>query len=162
MERSGARKTPRNQLTNKDLNAEVALDVKGNASKLVVQSFLNSYFTGTTQPPGGTWNSWKFDNFEVSGLYHFTPALYLGACYTYTQARVDSTVGDFNPKWHQLSLKLNYDLSQRTSLFLEGAYQRAISAHTGMDFDDALIPDAADVSSGSNQMAYRIALLHQF
>jgi hypothetical protein len=35
-------KTSRNQLTNKDLNAEVALDVKGNASKLVVQSFLNS------------------------------------------------------------------------------------------------------------------------
>lgn len=43
MERSGARKTPRNQLTNKDLNAEVALDVKGNASKLVVQSFLNIF-----------------------------------------------------------------------------------------------------------------------
>ncbi|ANB71776.1 hypothetical protein AYM40_04845 [Paraburkholderia phytofirmans OLGA172] len=41
MERSGARKTPRNQLTNKNLNAEVALDVKGNASKLVVQSFLS-------------------------------------------------------------------------------------------------------------------------
>jgi hypothetical protein len=43
LERSGARKTPRNQLTNKDLNAEVALDVKGNASKLVVQSFLNRH-----------------------------------------------------------------------------------------------------------------------
>jgi hypothetical protein len=44
LERSGARKTPRNQLTNKDLNARVVLDVKGNASKLVVQSFLNYYY----------------------------------------------------------------------------------------------------------------------
>jgi hypothetical protein len=34
-------KTPRHQLTDKDLNAEVALDVKGNASKWVVQTFLN-------------------------------------------------------------------------------------------------------------------------
>jgi hypothetical protein len=35
-------KTPRHQLTDKDLNAEVALDVKGNASKWVVQTFLNN------------------------------------------------------------------------------------------------------------------------
>jgi hypothetical protein len=41
LERTGARKNRRNQLTNKDLNAEAALDVKGNASKRVVQSFLN-------------------------------------------------------------------------------------------------------------------------
>jgi predicted porin len=123
---------------------------------------FNSYFTGTTQPPGGTWNSWKFDNFEVSGLYHFTPAVYLGAAYTYTQAHVDSTVGNFTPKWHQLSMKLNYDLSPRTSVFLEGVYQHAVSAHTGTDFDYALIPGAADVSSGANQMVYRIALLHHF
>lgn len=122
----------------------------------------NAYFTGTTQPAGGTWNAWKFDNFEMSGLYHFTPALYLGACYTYTQAQLSSTVGKFDPKWHQLSMKLNYDLSARTSVFAEGAYQHAVSANTGTDFDFANIPGSADVSSGRNQMVYRVALLHVF
>lgn len=122
----------------------------------------NAYFTGTTQPPGGTWNAWKFDNFEVSALYHFTHALSLGAAYTYTQARLTSTVGAFNPKWHQLSAKLNYDLSPRTSLYLEGAYQRAVSAHTGTDFDYANVLGSADVSSGVNQMVYRIAIIHGF
>ena len=122
----------------------------------------NAYFTGVTQPAGGTWDAWKFDNFELSGLYHFTHALYLGAAYTYTQARLTSTVGSFNPKWHQLSMKLNYDLSPRTSVYLEGAYQRAISAHTGTDFDYANILGAADLSSGRNQMLYRVAMIHGF
>ncbi len=122
----------------------------------------NGYFTGQTQPTGGAWKSWKFDNFEVNGLYHVTPAFYVGAAYTYTQARVDSTVGAFNPKWHQLSAKLNYNVSKRTEVFLEGVYQRAISAHTGTDFDYAYIPGAADISSGPNQFVTRLALLHHF
>ncbi|MCR4470928.1 porin [Burkholderia sp. SCN-KJ] len=122
----------------------------------------NAYFTGTTQPAGGAWQSWKFDNFEVNGLYHFTTAFYIGAAYTYTQARVASTVGSFNPKWHQLSAKLNYDLSKRTSVFVEGVYQHALNAHTGTDFDYAYIPGAADISSGPNQYVARVALLHHF
>ncbi|TGN93747.1 porin [Burkholderia sp. USMB20] len=122
----------------------------------------NAYFTGTTQPAGGAWQSWKFDNFEVNGLYHFTTAFYVGAAYTYTQARVASTVGSFNPKWHQLSAKLNYDLSKRTSVFVEGVYQHALNAHTGTDFDYAYVPGAADISSGPNQYVARVALLHHF
>ncbi|NBJ20601.1 porin [Burkholderia thailandensis] len=122
----------------------------------------NAYFTGTTQPAGGRWKSWKFDNFEINGLYHVTPAFYVGAAYTYTQARVDSTVGAFNPKWHQLSMKLDYDLSKRSSVFVEGVYQHAMNAHTGTDFDYAYIPGAADIASGPNQYVVRLALLHQF
>ncbi|MBB2930414.1 porin [Paraburkholderia silvatlantica] len=125
----------------------------------------NAYFTsdgGNTQPAGGVWHAWKFDNFEVSALYHFTHALYLGGAYTYTQAHLTASTGSYNPKWHQLSLKLNYDLSARTSVYLEGAYQRAVSANTGTQFDYANIPGSADVSSGQNQMLYRIALIHGF
>ncbi|MFP3740246.1 porin, partial [Burkholderia sp. SIMBA_019] len=88
----------------------------------------NAYFTsdgGSTQPAGGTWHAWKFDNVEVNALYHFTHALYLGGAYTYTQANLTSNVGSFRPKWHQVSLKLNYDLSSRTSVYLEGAWQHA-------------------------------------
>ncbi|CAM2152912.1 putative porin [Paraburkholderia tropica] len=125
----------------------------------------NAYFTsdgGSTQPAGGTWHAWKFDNVEVNALYHFTHALYLGGAYTYTQANLTSNVGSFRPKWHQVSLKLNYDLSSRTSVYLEGAWQHAVSAHTGTQFDYANIPGSADISSGENQMIYRIAIIHGF
>ncbi|MFP3480595.1 porin, partial [Burkholderia sp. SIMBA_057] len=76
--------------------------------------------------------------------------------------RVSSTVGSFNPKWHQLSTKLNYDMSKRTSVFVEGVYQHAMNAHTGTDFDYAYVPGAADISSGPNQYVVRVALLHHF
>ncbi|WP_322048984.1 porin [Paraburkholderia sp. J67] len=125
----------------------------------------NAYFSadgGPTQPAGGSWQAWKFDNVEVNARYQFTHALYLGGAYTYTQAHLSSTTGSFNPKWHQLSLKLNYDFSSRTSIYLEGAWQHAVSAHTGTQFDYANIPGAADISSGQNQMLYRIALIHGF
>ncbi len=58
---------------------------------------------------------------------------------------------------------LDYDLSKRTSLYVQGAYQHAVSAHTGTSFDDAQIIDAsAGASSGVNQTVVRIGMLHRF
>ena len=123
----------------------------------------NAYFTSTgTQPAGGTWNSWKFDNFEINGQYYFRPDFWLGAAYTFSQAQLHSTVGSFNPKWHQIGLMLDYDLSKRTSLYLQGTYQHVVSAHTGTEFDFADNPAAADLSSSENQMVYRVAMIHRF
>ncbi|WP_038762888.1 porin, partial [Burkholderia pseudomallei] len=125
----------------------------------------NAYFTGTTRPAGGHWQSWKFDHFEINGRYRVTPAFYAGAAYTYTQARVDSTAGAFHPKWRPLSTKLDYDLSKRSSGFAEGVYQHAqhaMNARTGTDFDHAYIPGAANIASGPNQYVVRLALPHPF
>lgn len=47
----------------------------------------NAYFTGTTRPAGGHWQSWKFDHFEINGRYRVTPAFYAGAAYVYAGAR---------------------------------------------------------------------------
>lgn len=123
----------------------------------------NAYFTTAgTQPSGGQWNAWKFDNFELNGQYYFKPNFWLGAGYTFTQAHLHSTAGSFEPKWHQIGLMLDYDVSRRTSLYVQGAYQHVVSAHTGTDFDFANIPAAAGMSTSENQMVYRVAMIHRF
>ena len=123
---------------------------------------LDYFSTAATQPPGGNWTSWKFDNFEVNGKYSFTPSLYLVGAYTFTMAHLDSTVGDFMPKWHQVSAMLGYDISKRTTVYVQGAWQHVVSANTGTDFDYAQTPASAGISSGENQMVYRIAMIHRF
>jgi predicted porin len=128
----------------------------------VYEPTANSYFTSNTGPDGGSWNSWKFDNFEINDQYFFRPNFWLGAAYTFSEARLASSVGSFNPKWHQVTLTLDYDLSSQTSVYVQGAYQHVVSAHTGTDFDYASNVADAGMSSSENQMVYRIALMHRF
>ncbi|WP_354165891.1 porin [Burkholderia sp. 567] len=123
----------------------------------------NAYIASTaTRPPGGRWQSWKFDNFEVNAKYAFTPSLWLFGAYTFTEARLHASTGDFEPKWHQLSLMLDYDLSKRTSLYMQAAYQHVVSAHTGTAFDFATTPASAGASSGENQTLVRLGMIHRF
>jgi predicted porin len=123
----------------------------------------NAYLSGSIAPAnGGSWTRWKFDNFQINGQYSFTPALWLGASYTYTMGKLDTTAGDYSPRWHTAQLTLDYDLSARTSLYLQGAYQHVESANTGTQFDDAQIIAAAGPSSTVNQFVYRIAMTHKF
>lgn len=122
----------------------------------------NAYLSGSIAPPSGNWSAWKFDNFSVNGQYYFQPDFWLGAAYTYTMGKLDSTGGDYSPRWHQVSLMLDYDLSARTSLYVQGAYQHVESAHTGTQFDDAQILAAPSASSSPNQMVYRVAMIHRF
>jgi predicted porin len=69
--------------------------------------------------------------------------------------------GSSDPNWNQLSLMLNYDLSARTSVYVQGAYQHA-DGKTGQDFDYAQIEGSPSASSSDNQMVYRIAMMHRF
>lgn len=119
----------------------------------------NVYFTN--QPAAGSQNAWKFDNFEVNGQYFLLPDVWFGAAYTYTHARVATAAGDASPSWHQLSMMLDYDLSKRTSTYIQGAYQHA-TGNTGTDFDHAHVLGTAGQSSGRNQLALRIGMMHRF
>ena len=123
----------------------------------------NGWMSTVDLPNGGAWNAWKFDNLEINTQYYFTPSFWLGGAYTFTMAHLHSSMGDYAPKWHQIGLMLDYDLSKRTSLYVQGAYQHVVSAHTGTSFDYAQIVDAsAGASSSQNQMVYRVGLIHQF
>ncbi|MBN3761749.1 porin [Burkholderia sp. Ac-20365] len=119
----------------------------------------NAYFS--TQPEAGSQNSWKFDNYEINGQYFFKPDFWLAAAYTFTQAHIATTTGNFSPKWNQVSLMLDYDISKRTSVYVQGAYQHA-DGDTGLEFDNASIIGSAGTSSSGNQMVYRVAMLHRF
>lgn len=122
----------------------------------------NAYLSGSIEPAGGNWTGWKFDNFQLNGQYYFQQNFWLGASYTYTMGHLDSTVGNFSPRWHQIALMLDYDLSARTSLYVQGAYQHVVSANTGTQFDDAQLLAAPSASSSANQMVYRVAMIHRF
>jgi predicted porin len=123
----------------------------------------NAYLSGPILPAnGGTWTNWKFDNFELNGQYYFTPMFWLGASYAYTMGKLDTTAGGYSPKWHTIALMLDYDLSKRTSVYVQGAYQHVESAGTGTQFDDAQSLAASGPSSTANQVVYRIAMMHRF
>jgi predicted porin len=74
---------------------------------------------GVSGPDGGTWNSWKFDKLEINDQYFFRSNFWLGCGYTFTDARLASSVGGFIPRWQQVTLMLDYDVTRQTSLYMK-------------------------------------------
>ncbi|WP_433706526.1 porin [Paraburkholderia sacchari] len=123
----------------------------------------NAYLPpSATQPPGGKWTNWTFDNFELNFRYFFTPAFWAGAAYTYTHSSLDATTGTYHPNWNVASLMASYSLSKRTSLYIQGSYQHVGGDKTGTAFDYATNFAAAGTSSGPNQAIVRAAIFHVF
>jgi len=123
----------------------------------------NEYLSGSLTPAnGGSWTSWQFDNFQINGQYFFRPNVWLGASYTYTLGKLDSTAGNYSPKWHSVALTLGYDLRKSTTFYLQAAYQHVQSANTGTQFDDAQFEASAGPSSTANQVVTRAAIIHRF
>ncbi len=123
--------------------------------------------TETIQPvsgplAGGTLTSLKFQNFELNGKYQFTPAFFVGAEYVYTIERFNATTGTAKPAIHTVGLMADYNLSKRTDIYLQGAYQVVRGDQTGSSLDRAYVPGAQDLSSTSRQVLVRAAMRHTF
>ncbi|MFM0631805.1 porin [Paraburkholderia xenovorans] len=58
-----------------------------------------------------------FTNYEVNAHYNVTPALTLGAAYTYTDGKFSNAQNSVSPKWSQVSLSSDYNLSKRTDVY---------------------------------------------
>lgn len=69
--------------------------------------------------------SLHLDNYDVSGTYHLSPAVLLGAGYVYTRGTYGGTTGA--PRWHMAQLSIDYAFSKRTDVYLYGNWQRALS-----------------------------------
>lgn len=124
---------------------------------------LSSGYVGAITPPGGaTLSTLRFNNFEVNAKYQFTPAFFVGAAYTYTRASFDATSGKLHPNYQSAGLMADYNLSKRTDLYVQGAYQHAGGDKTGTVLDVAYVPGAQAVSSTSNQFVLRAAIRHKF
>jgi predicted porin len=105
------------------------------------------------------------NNYEVNARYLVTPALALGAAYTYSQEKV--TVGGASSdkfKFHQFGLQADYALSKRTDFHIEAVGQ--IGSASG----DTAAPSASIAnsngafgpSSSSRQVLVNTGIRHRF
>ncbi|MFM0341941.1 porin [Paraburkholderia fungorum] len=111
---------------------------------------------------GGTLTCLKYQNFELNGKYQFTPAFFVGAQYVYTVENYDATTGSVRPKIHTVGLMADYNLSKRTDVYVQGAFQKIAGNATGSALDQAYVPGAQDLSSSSSQIVVRAAIRHTF
>ncbi|MFX1676039.1 porin [Paraburkholderia sp. A2WS-5] len=122
----------------------------------------NGYLMPGTFPAGVTVSSLDFDNFEINAKYDFTPALFAQAMYTYTLGKYQGSNASARPKWHQVGLMLDYNLSKRTDVYLQGVFQQVADGNTGTFLDQAFITGADNSSSSNRQFVSRVAIRHSF
>jgi predicted porin len=109
-------------------------------------------------------NGATFNDVEVAVKYTLTPALYLGAAYNYTKGSTVATVAGVNigdQRFNQFSLLADYNLSKRTDVYLEGAFQTASGTSSTGGAAVANIGGLSD-SSNNHQAAIRLALRTKF
>ena len=128
----------------------------------LTQPLSTTYISGSILPATGTLNTFTFQNFEMNFKYQFTPAFYACAQYVFTAEHFDASSGTARPKIHSVGLMADYNLSKRTDVYVQGAYQHIAGDKTGTALDQAYIPGAADASSTSSQLVARAAIRHKF
>lgn len=116
------------------------------------------YVSGSIGAP----SSIKFNNFELNVKYQVSPMLFLGAMFLHTEATYTASKQS-HPRWNEVALMADYNLSKRTDVYVQGAYQRVSGDTTGAPgLDNAYIPGADDSSSNRSQSIVRIGLRHKF
>jgi predicted porin len=108
-------------------------------------------------PAGGfTSGTGKFHNAELNFKYQLTPALLVGAAYDYTKG-----YGLGDAKYHQGTVGVDYFLSKRTDVYVDGLYQHASGTDSTNRAAVANINGLAP-SSTSNQVAALVGIRHKF
>ena len=112
-----------------------------------------------------------FNTYGVISTYRITPAVIVGAGYSYTRASKANGVSD-PARYHQISLEQTYSLSTRTTLYALEAYQlargktRAAAGSSATSIIDAVavVGDSqnATPSSGPSQFVGMVGLRHAF
>jgi predicted porin len=109
--------------------------------------------------PAGLSGTVTLNDIEVNLKYQFTPAVYAGVTYNYTDA--SSIDGKSGAKYNQLGLAAHYLLSKRTDLYVIGVYQKASGTQsnggTAVASITTLTPSTTD-----HQGAVRVGICHTF
>jgi predicted porin len=129
----------------------------GYGPALVGFVYSHSQFQGT-KAFGSDNGTLRFDNYELNGKYALTPAITLGAAYTYTDGHVTktSTFGA-DPKWNQINVQALYSFSKRTDVYAEAMYQH-VTGHGYVAF----INNSGGASSTANQVVGTVGLRTRF
>ena len=95
----------------------------------------------------------KFQNYEIAGTFQATSQVNLAAGYTYTEGRNHATGQE--PKYQQLNLSAEYEVSKRTAVYALAALQRASGG--------AVAQIAGfDPSTTGEQVVGRVGIRHSF
>ncbi|CAB3776808.1 porin [Pararobbsia alpina] len=102
-------------------------------------------------------SSLRFDNYEVNASYTVTPTVKVIGSYTFTDG-ASSLSGASDPKWNQFNLLVDYALSRRTDVYVEGQFQNVSGGGTVFTADiNGLSPSAT-----SRQVAVTAGLRTRF
>nr|WP_233873801.1 porin [Paraburkholderia adhaesiva] len=110
----------------------------------------------------------RFDNVELNGIYNLTPALAMLGAYTYTFGKTSgSGTTSSDPKWHSVTLALDYSLTKRTDVYLAGVYQHASGDMYNNEQGSAIsnttsIAGILSPSTTANQAGAAVGLRHRF
>ncbi|MDR5812305.1 porin [Caballeronia sp. LZ033] len=126
---------------------------------------------------GGVWTQSRLDNtalesgslvinnYEVNGRYLLTPALALGAAYTFSTAKASGYGKSTDTvKYHQFGVQLDYALSKRTDFHVEGVAQIGSGGAEGF-YPTAAIANynnSFGASSSSRQVLVNTGIRHRF
>ncbi|UVS98071.1 porin [Burkholderia glumae] len=112
-----------------------------------------------------------FNTYGAIATYSFTPALTVGAGYSFTAASKANGIDD-PARYHQISLEETYSLSKRTTLYALQAYQHARgktliatgSGAPGIVSAVASVGDSQNTtpSSGPSQIVCMLGIRHAF
>jgi general bacterial porin, GBP family len=110
-------------------------------------------------------NSLRLNNIEGNVHYDLTPALGLGAMYTYTNAAASASVlnanGSHSAHWHQFALQADYALSKRTDVYLEGVGLWG-AGENAVGTTQIGATSTGGVSSSKNQGVITTGIRHRF
>jgi predicted porin len=84
--------------------------------------FHNLGDTSAGPNPRGYSGDAIFNDFEINLTYKITPALFAGAAYSFTNGNGPN--GN-DARYHQINLGMDYFLSKRTDVYIQGFYQKA-------------------------------------
>ncbi|WP_322043928.1 porin [Paraburkholderia sp. J67] len=119
-------------------------------------------FTQTRLNGGG--ESLRFNNLEANLHYDLTPALGIGAMYTYTNANGDilnAGTGSNSAHWNQFGLQADYALSKRTDVYLEGVGVWGAGANA-VGLTQVGYTSSGGLSSSKNQGIVSTGIRHRF
>ena len=108
--------------------------------------------------------SLRYNNVEANVHYNLTPALGIGAMYTYTNSNgslLAAEGGGRTAHWNQFGLQADYSLSKRTDVYLEGVgVWGAGQAAVGMT--EVGYTSSGGISSSKNQGIITTGIRHRF
>ncbi|MBN3752282.1 porin [Paraburkholderia sp. Tr-20389] len=134
------------------------------ASYAIGPATIGAVYTQTRYQDNIADASVRYNNYEVNARYSMTPALSLGAAYTYSQGLRNtpgtSPTGNRAAHWNQFGFLADYALSKRTDFYAESVMQIGADNQVGTNLTQ--INGTAAPSTSKSQYVVSAGIRHRF